>query len=383
MSWPTVQLGDAYWFQEGPGIRNWQFTNSGIKLLNVGNIEKVGRINLAKTDRHISLDEAYGKYKHFLCDEGDLVIASSGISIDDDGYLRTRGCFIEKQHLPLCINTSTIRFKSLSNNDLSYLKHWLQSVEFRKQITKLVTGSAQLNFGPSHLKQLRISLPPLTQQQRIAGILDKAAEIKGKREHAVTKLDELARSTFVEMFGDPVSNPKNLKMQKLTEFFRFKTGKLDSNAAVENGKYPFFTCSKESFLINEYAFDEEALLLAGNNASGDYSVKHYAGKFNAYQRTYVINLASSECTYEYAKTGLEFMLAKLKRLSKGTNTKYLTMGMFNDMTILAPPKLLQEQYGEVIKNIEKLKAQEIVGLESLQKLTSSLQHQAFTTGFTS
>ena len=186
----------------------------------------------------------------------------------------------------------------------------------------------------------------------------------------------------MEMFGDPVSNSKNFKMQKLTEFFRFKTGKLDSNAAVENGKYPFFTCSKESFLINEYAFDEEALLLAGNNASGDYSVKHYAGKFNAYQRTYVINLASPECTYEYAKTGLEFMLAKLKRLSKGTNTKYLTMGMFNEMTILVPPKLLQEQYGKAIKNIEKLKAREIDGLASLQKLTSSLQHQAFTTGFT-
>ena len=103
--WPCLPLSEAFWFQEGPGVRKWQFTNSGIKLLNVGNIEKEGTLNLAKTDRHLSEEEVANKYSHFLVDAGDLVIASSGISFDDDGFLRTRGAFVEKHQLPLCLNT--------------------------------------------------------------------------------------------------------------------------------------------------------------------------------------------------------------------------------------------------------------------------------------
>src|SRR5258707_7512677 len=110
--WVSNKLENAYWFQEGPGVRNWQFTQSGIKLLNVANISKYRTIELNKTDRYLSEEEFNTRYNHFLVDEGDLVIASSGISFDEDGLLRTRGAFIRKQHLPLCMNTSTIRFKS-------------------------------------------------------------------------------------------------------------------------------------------------------------------------------------------------------------------------------------------------------------------------------
>ena len=126
--------------------------------MNFANIEKAGEINLAKTSRYLAIEEVKAKYQHFLCERGDLVIASSGISFDTDGFLRTRGAFIQEEHLPLCLNTSTIRFKSKDSNDLIYFKHWLQSFDFRRQITKLVTGSAQQNFGPSHLKQIKIPL---------------------------------------------------------------------------------------------------------------------------------------------------------------------------------------------------------------------------------
>lgn len=203
-----VPLQKAFWFQEGPGVRNTQFRESGIKLLNVANITKDGVIDLSKTDRHLDESEATGKYSHFLIDEGDLVIASSGISIDDDGYLQTRGAFVESEHIPLCMNTSTIRFKSLSGiSDLSYLKHWLQSLDFRVQITRLVTGSAQKNFGPSHLKSLSINLPPLDEQKRIAAILDQADDLRRKRKQALDRLNQLGQAIFYEMFGDPAVNP--------------------------------------------------------------------------------------------------------------------------------------------------------------------------------
>jgi type I restriction enzyme S subunit len=171
----TVLLRDAYWFQEGPGVRKWQFRDAGVKLLNVANILKDGTLDLEKTNKYLGPDEVQSRYEHFLVDEGDLVVASSGISFDDDGMLRTRGAFVDTSHLPLCMNTSTIRFKAIEGlSNLAYLKQWLETVEFRSQISRRVTGSAQQNFGPSHLRELWITLPPIHTQQlfdaRVAGV---------------------------------------------------------------------------------------------------------------------------------------------------------------------------------------------------------------------
>jgi type I restriction enzyme S subunit len=82
MSWKSVKIPEVLFFQEGPGVRNTQFTNSGVKLLNVGNIN-LGDLNLDATKIYISKEEANGKYKHFLVEEGDLLIASSGIVVDN------------------------------------------------------------------------------------------------------------------------------------------------------------------------------------------------------------------------------------------------------------------------------------------------------------
>lgn len=151
--WLLVDLPDVVFFQEGPGVRNNQYTTSGVKLLNVANLQD-GRIVLDNTDRYISEDEAYGRYQHFLVDEGDLIIASSGIKVE---YFDKKMGFVEKHHLPLCLNTSTIRFKSLDNSvlDIRYFMYFLKSNYFKKQLSRLITGSAQLNFGPSHLKKLK------------------------------------------------------------------------------------------------------------------------------------------------------------------------------------------------------------------------------------
>jgi type I restriction enzyme, S subunit len=190
--WRKVALSEAFWFQEGPGVRNTQFRNSGIKLLNVANITKGGVLDPSRTSRYLDKEHANGKYAHFLLDSGDLVIASSGISFDTDGLLRTRGAFVRNEHLPLCLNTSTIRFKSQNGSaDLEFLRFWFDSREFRTQITRLVTGTAQQNFGPSHLGATQITLPPLVEQRRIAAILDQADALRSKRREAIAKLDNL------------------------------------------------------------------------------------------------------------------------------------------------------------------------------------------------
>ncbi|MBR2835629.1 MAG: hypothetical protein IKE43_07990 [Coriobacteriales bacterium] len=75
----------------------------------------------------------------------------------------------------------------------------------------------------------------------------------------------------------------------LVDLVNIKTGKLDSNAAVGNGRYPFFTCAPFPLSIDNFAFDQRAIILAGNNAEGNFHLNYYEGKFNAYQRTYIID----------------------------------------------------------------------------------------------
>ena len=201
--------------------------------------------------------------------------------------------------------------------------------------------------------------------------------MRAKRREALAQLDTLLQSTFLDMFGDPVTNPMGLRRETLKSAFEFTTGKLDSNAAVEGGKYPFFTCARETSAIDDYAFDCEALLLAGNNANADYSVKHYKGRFNAYQRTYVITINESALTYAYARLVLEYLLGDLKRFSKGTNTKYLTMVILNRMPILVPPLDLQRRFAAVVESIEQQKARQRTHLAELDTLFASLQSRAF------
>ena len=210
MNAERVLLSNYFFFQEGPGVRKWQFSDEGTKLLNVGNINN-GKIDLSATSIFISDEEANNKYKHFLIDEGDLIIACSGIVVDN---FHNKIASIEKKHLPLCLNTSTMRFKSLSRDStLDYLKRFLQSKDFKDQLRKLITGSAQLNFGPSHIRQVVMPLPPLDVQKAIADKLDKADALRKKDKELLAQYDELAQAIFIDMFGDPVKNEMGWKVE--------------------------------------------------------------------------------------------------------------------------------------------------------------------------
>ena len=138
------------------------------------------------------------------------------------------------------------------------------------------------------------------------------------------------------------------------DIFNTTTGKLDSNAMVEDGEYPFFTCAKEIFKIDKYAFDQEALLLAGNNAAGKYDVKYYKGKFNAYQRTYVLDLKEN-WSYQLFKFQLENKLELLREQSKGINTKFITLKILSDLTFIIPPIEKQKEFEQLVEQIDKSK----------------------------
>ena len=159
--WEERNLNDICWFQEGPGLRKWQFTNKGIKVINVTNLVN-GYLELDKTNRHISMEEFEKMYKHFEIDENDILMASSGNSYSKVSIVR-------KKDLRLVMNTSVIRFKPLINTDYNFLHIFLKSTYFKEQIDLLITGGAQPNFGPFHLNKIVVNIPSTIEEQNKIG----------------------------------------------------------------------------------------------------------------------------------------------------------------------------------------------------------------------
>ena len=401
MNISKVSLDEVFWFQEGPGVRNWQFQKEGIKLLNVANIEKNGQLNLGKTDRYLAPDEANGKYAHFLLDEGDLVIASSGISFDTDGMLRTRGAFVEREHLPLCLNTSTIRFKPKDGrSDLKFLRHWLDGSEFRGQITKLVTGSAQQNFGPTHLKALRISVPPLEEQRRIAAILDQAETLRTQRRTALALLDSLTQSLFLDMFGDPVANPREFEIKPLADVTKFENGDRSSNyPSGDDLKTSGVLFLSTKNIVNntldlsqpQYITEEKfSSLSRGKALSGDLiiTLRGTLGScciFDGGHKTAFINAqmmlirptVKVLSVYLHALLTSDNAKAHFDYIGRGAAVPQLTSAQLAELKVLVPPLPLQQTFATRIAAIEALKATHRRALAALDALFASLQQRAF------
>lgn len=138
---------------------------------------------------------------------------------------------------------------------------------------------------------------------------------------------------------------------KLGLLIKVRTGKLDANAAVSGGCYPFFTCSKEVSEIDTYAYDCECVLVAGN---GDLNVKYYNGKFNAYQRTYIVERASSEINMRYLYHFLSCYVDVLRRQSIGGVIKYIKLGNLTEADIKLPDKETQERISMILDRLTHL-----------------------------
>ena len=138
-------------FLEGPGIRNWQYTDEedGIKFINIRCIQN-GDLTLTTANK-ITKEEAFGKYKHFQLEEDDIVVSTSGTL--------GRFAFVRKEHLPLSLNTSVIRFRPIKNKStLGFIAGFVEN-QLQHELETRASGSAQRNFGPTHLKQISLLVP--------------------------------------------------------------------------------------------------------------------------------------------------------------------------------------------------------------------------------
>ena len=155
---------------------------------------------------------------------------------------------------------------------------------------------------------------------------------------------------------------------KIGELTKIKTGKLDANAASEDGQYPFFTCSKEPLRISTYSYDCECVLVAGN---GDLNVKYYNGKFDAYQRTYIIEDNGSGKLYmPYLYYFMEGYIEELRKQAIGGVIKYIKLGNLTDALIELPSVDEQKSIVEILvkaKGILEKRNDELNALDNLIK----------------
>ena len=387
-----MELIDKYvWYQEGPGVRKNQYTSSGVKLLNVANLVE-GKIDLSTSSRYISEDEANGRYNHFLVDEGDLIIASSGIQVS---YFEKKMGIAEKQHLPLCMNTSTIRFKVLDKNimDIRYFMYFLKSNLFKNQIRRLITGSAQLNFGPSHLKKIKIELPELKKQQEIVRKLDKIKRILDIRQKQIKDLNEIIKSQFVEMFGDIKNSKFDINsIKKLVDINIMKTKKKHKKRDI----IKYVDISSINNLKNEIiSYKEYEVGLEPSRAQqclekGDILISTVRPNLkniavNNYEEDNIVG-SSGFCVLRVNKCIKEYLFEVVKTekftndmmlLATGANYPAIRDKDILDYKIAVPPITLQNQFSEIVKQIDKQKFEIEKSLKETQELYESLMEKYF------
>ena len=205
------------------------------------------------------------------------------------------------------------------------------------------------------IADMPISLPSNEEQKKIGHLLallderiatqNKVIEklhslIKGIAKHCIKALTE--RSTYV----------------KLGDICQITTGKLDANAQVDNGIYPFFTCAEQPLKIDSFAFDTEALLISGNGANLGY-INYYNGKFNAYQRTYVLDVFTENI--QYVKWALKVLLPKRIAIEKSSsNTPYIVLSTLSDLRLPIPSKDNQCHIAELMQSLERKLSSQIV-----------------------
>ncbi len=171
---------------------------------------------------------------------------------------------------------------------------------------------------------------------------------------------------------DKISSDNILPLRQICNI---TTGKLDANAMVDGGKYRFYTCAREYFQINNYAFDTDALLISGNGANVGY-IHHYCGKFNAYQRTYVLDSFQENIMYIYYYLQVN-LHPRIEAEKKAGNTPYIVLSTLSDMVINLPTKEKQDSIAKIFAILDKKMTTENNILERLNAQKQGLLQQMF------
>ncbi len=371
MKWDTVKLGD--WCDSCLGKMLDQNKNKGEYFPYLANINvRWGGFdldNLSMMRFEPSEKERYGlKF-------GDLLVCEGG----EPGR-----CAIWKNQISdMRIQKAIHRVRVKEGLDNFYLFYWFLLAGKTGKLSQYYTGSTIKHIPGEKLKKIIIDFPPYPVQQKIAGILSAYDDLIENNQKQIKLLEEAAQRLYKEWFVDfrfPGHEtakfinglPEGWSLKRLSDVAPIITGKKDANFGTDNGRYLFFTCAQEPITASSYSFDCNAVILAGN---GDFNVKLYRGKFEAYQRTYVLSPFKNEYLYLLFYAVRENM-RHLFQGASGSTIKFLTKPMLENISVFIPPKELLIKYNvnteTIQRKIETLKETVILTKEARDRLLPKL-----------
>lgn len=321
-------------------------TNEGIPFITISNIDENNHIDFANV-MYVP-NEYYDKLADIKkAKKGDVLYSVVG-SFGKPVYVSNNEKFVFQRHIAI--------LRPAKNVNSRYLYYMLLNPEFYRKADYYAIGAAQRTLSLDSLRNMEIKLPSLDVQNRVVEILGKIDDKIENNNKINDNLEQQANiyydyffnqfdfpdehqqpyhsSNNLMVYNDALKRtiPKDWSVCCVKDLLTVVTGKEDANFSTENGIYKFFTCSQESLLCDDFSFDGKAVLIAGN---GDFNVKHYSGKFNAYQRTYVL-IPNDDKFY-----GIIYLIAKsyISRFRNGSNgsiVKFITKGDVENMHILVP-----------------------------------------------
>ena len=214
MSWEQVKLGEIFEIARGGSPRpiDQYITDdpNGLNWISIKDASNSSKY-IYKTEKKIKPE---GLHKTRLVHPNDFLLTNS-MSFGRPYIMKTTGC-IHDGWLVLSADKTKV--------DTDYFYHLLGSDFMYRKFKGLAAGAVVKNLNTELVKSVSVPLPPLSEQCRIASILDQADELRQKRQQAIEKLDQLLQATFIDMFGDPVSNPKGWEKVKFEDEVEFLTG---------------------------------------------------------------------------------------------------------------------------------------------------------------
>lgn len=290
------------------------------------------------------------KTKYSFPKKGDILISASG-TIGKAVIYDGKPAYFQDSNIVWIDNDET-----LVKND--FLFYAYSNVKWNTEHTTI------LRLYNDNFRNTLIPLPPLNEQNAIANVLSDLDRYLCTLDALILKKEGVKKALSFEL----LSQRKRLKgfnqawqRVRLGDICEITTGSLDANEMVHYGKYRFYTCAKEYYFIDKYAFDTEAILISGNGAYVGY-VHYYKGKFNAYQRTYVLDNFSEHIIFvKYFLT--MFLQSHIQTNRNEGNTPYIVMATLKDFEIPLPP--LNEQ--SAIANILSALDNEITSLKNKKR----------------
>lgn len=281
--------------------------------------------------------------------------------------------------------TKVFKVKDITINNEKYLFHFLNSLNIPN------TG---YNRHFKYLKSTKIPLAPLPQQQKIANILDAADSLRQNDKALIAKYDELTQALFLDMFGDPVSNPKNLPKIKLGELGKWQSGGTPSRNKREyfDGTIPWLSSgelngmyvSESKEHITEMAIKESStrLIEKGSLLLGMYDTAALKSTISTCIVTCNQAIAYSKLDDKMVNTIYVYFIIQIgkedyKKLQRGVRQKNLNLSIVKNLEILLPDLMQQNQFAERVAVIEEQKAVAQKSLEKSESLFNSLLQKAF------